>query len=223
VTSGHASSAWRKHSIRETRPGGRVPPAGTPRRSTRNPEPGHTAFCTAPIAGRLQVLPQKKRTVCGDAIHAERGEFSRERNFVDGPHADLQPGILHPRDELLIHRETAIQIETVEVCRLRLHNERVGRGRTRDRRIAVIGPPWLTCRRDCGHAWRKWQVRPARGASPGFYLDRDAKVAAALMGDHIGLKIALRAMIRHSRVRRRRRSRGGWLRDARRIWTWPGH
>ena len=26
VTSGHASSAWRKHSIRETRPGGRVPP-----------------------------------------------------------------------------------------------------------------------------------------------------------------------------------------------------
>jgi hypothetical protein len=43
------------------------------------------------------------------------------------------------------------------------------------------------------------------------------------MGDHIGLKIALRAMIRHSRVRRRRRSRGGWLRDARRIWTWPGH
>ena len=122
-------------------PGGRVPPAGAPRRSTRKPEPGYTAFCTAPIAGRLQVLPQKKRTVCGDAVHAERGEFSRERNFVDGPHADLQPGILHPRDELLIHRESAIQIETVEVCRLRLHNERVGRGRTRDRRIVVIGPP----------------------------------------------------------------------------------
>ena len=41
-------------------PGGRVPPAGAPRRSTRKPEPGNTAFCTAPIAGRLTGAPSEK-------------------------------------------------------------------------------------------------------------------------------------------------------------------